>query len=178
MELTWTLRAYINAFISTDSYNAEAKKAFSNWEQIYVRLQRASTRVRGWIGTLGDLLPDALKFEGIAHDHAFPLNEMAEQSRYMMSQLEEELAAELGLSGAGAWSKLQGTVTSQLGVDFELDGTVKKLPMPALINLRNHPDEATRKRAYEAEMNTWETVKEPIAAAMNGVKGYVNTLNP
>jgi hypothetical protein len=27
MELTWTLRAYINAFISTDSYNAEAKKS-------------------------------------------------------------------------------------------------------------------------------------------------------
>jgi pepF/M3 family oligoendopeptidase len=177
MELTWTLRAYINAFTSTDSYNAEAKKAFSNWEKTYVRLQRASTRVRGWIGTLGDLLSDALKFEGIAHDHAFPLYEMAEQSRYMMSQLEEELAAELGLSGAGAWSKLQGTVTSQLGVDFDLDGTVSKLPMPALINLRNHPDEATRKRAYEAEMNAWETVKEPIAAAMNGVKGYVNTLN-
>jgi oligoendopeptidase F len=68
-------------------------------------------------------------------------------------------------------------VTSQLGVEFELDGTVKKLPMPALINLRNHPDEATRQRAYEAEINAWETVKEPITAAMNGVKGYVNTLN-
>lgn len=177
MELSWTLRAYINAFTATDSYNAEAKKAFSYWEQSYVRLQRANTRIRGWIGMLGDQVPGALKFKGIAHDHAFPLYEMAEQSRYMMSQGEEELAAELGLSGAGAWSKLQGTVTSQLGVEFELDGTVKKLPMPALINLRNHPDEATRRRAYEAEINAWETVKEPITAAINGVKGYVNTLN-
>jgi pepF/M3 family oligoendopeptidase len=177
MELSWTLRAYINAFITTDSYNAGAKKAFSGWEQSYVRLQQANTRIRGWIGMLGDLLPAALKFEGIAQDHAFPLYEMAEQSKYMMSQVEEELAAELGLSGAGAWSKLQGTVTSQLSVDFELDGAVKKLPMPALINLRNHPDEAARRRAYEAEMNAWETVKEPIAAAMNGVKGYVTTLN-
>jgi pepF/M3 family oligoendopeptidase len=177
MELSWTLRAYINAFTATDSYHAEAKKAFSYWEQSYVRLQRANTRIRGWIGMLGVLLPEALKSKGIAHDHAFPLYEMAEQSRYMMSQGEEELAAELGLSGAGAWSKLQGTVTSQLGVEFELDGTVKKLPMPALINLRNHPDEATRQRAYEAEINAWETVKEPITAAMNGVKGYVNTLN-
>jgi pepF/M3 family oligoendopeptidase len=64
-----------------------------------------------------------------------------------------------------------------LSVDFELDGKVKKLPMPALINLRNHLDETTRKRAYEAELNAWETVKEPIAAALNGVKGYVSTLN-
>jgi oligoendopeptidase F len=177
MENSWTLRAYINAFVATDSYNSEAKKAFSKWEQSYVRLQRASTRFRGWVGMLGNSLPDALKFEGIAKDHAFPINEMAEQSKYMMSQEEEELAAELGLSGAGAWSKLQGTVTSQLGIEFELDETFKKMPMPALINLRNHPDETTRRRAYEAEMEAWETVKEPIAAALNGVKGYVNTLN-
>ncbi len=177
MELSWTLRTYINTFTATDSYNAEAKKAFSNWEQSYVRLQQANTRIRGWIGTLGHLLPEALKFEGVAQSHAFPLNEIAEQSKYMMSQAEEELAAELGLSGAGAWGKLQGTVTSQLNVEFELDGTVKKIPMPALINLRNHPDETTRRRAYKAEMNAWETVKEPITAAMNGVKGYVNTLN-
>jgi oligoendopeptidase F len=34
-----------------------------------------------------------------------------------------------------------------------------------------------RKRAYEAEMKAWEEIKEPIAAAMNGIKGTVNTLN-
>jgi len=177
MELSGTLRSYINAFTATDSYNAKAKKAFSRWEQSYVRLQQALARIRGWIGDLGDLLPEALKFKGSAQYHEFVLGEIAEQSKYMMSQVEEELAAELGLSGAGAWSKLQGTVTSQLSVDFEVDGEVKRLPMPALINLHNHPDEPTRRRAYQAEMAAWETVKEPLAAAMNGVKGYVTTLN-
>ena len=49
--------------------------------------------------------------------------------------------------------------------------------MPALINLRSHPDEDTRKRAYEAENVAWAKVKEPLAACMNGVKGEVNTLN-
>ena len=32
IELSSTLRAYITAFTATDSYNAEGKKAFSNWE--------------------------------------------------------------------------------------------------------------------------------------------------
>ena len=41
-ELMWTLRAYINAFSATDSYNAEAKKAFSNWEGLYVRFQQSN----------------------------------------------------------------------------------------------------------------------------------------
>ena len=125
--LTFTLRSYINSFVSTDSYNAPAKKAFSTWEKHYVRLQQITNRVRAWVGSLGTALPKALEIEGEAREHAFSLLEIAEQSRYMMSQIEEELAAELGLSGAGAWSKLQGTVTSQLGVDFEMDGENKKL---------------------------------------------------
>jgi pepF/M3 family oligoendopeptidase len=178
MEISWTLRAYINAFSATDSYNAAAKKVMSTWEQSYVRMQQSTTRIRGWIGSLGELLPEILKHEGAAQGHAFSLQEIADQSQYMMSQVEEELAAELGLSGAGAWSKLQGTVTSQLSTELEVDGEVKTLPSPALINVRrNHPDEATRRRAYEAEMAAWESVKEPLAATLNGVKGYVITLN-
>jgi pepF/M3 family oligoendopeptidase len=50
--------------------------------------------------------------------------------------------------------------------------------MPALINImQHHPDQATRKRAYEKEVATWETVQESLAAAMNGIKGTANTLN-
>jgi oligoendopeptidase F len=78
------------------------------------------------------------------------LKEAADQSKYLMSEAEESLAVELSLSGGNAWDKLQGTVTSQLSVDFELDGEPQKLPMPALINLRSHPDEETRHRAYDA----------------------------
>ena len=84
------------------------------------------------------------------------LREAAEQSKYLMSEPEEMLAAEMSLSGGNAFGKLQGTVTSQLSVDFELDGKTEKLPMPALINLRSHPDEVTRRRAYEAENNAWD----------------------
>jgi pepF/M3 family oligoendopeptidase len=48
--------------------------------------------------------------------------------------------------------------------------------MPALINLRAHADEGTRRRAYEAENKAWEGVKETLAACLNGVKGETNTL--
>jgi len=177
MELSFTLRAYINAFLSTDSYNQKAKKTFSLWEQNYVRLQNITTKVKGWIGSLETLLPELLNLDGVAKKHAFAITEIAQQSKYLMTQAEEELAAELGISGAGAWSKLQGTLTSQLSVDFTQDGETTKLPMPAIINLRNNPDESVRRRAYETEIAAWDTIKEPIAASMNGVKGYVATLN-
>jgi pepF/M3 family oligoendopeptidase len=172
-----TLRAYIAAFLSTDSYNAEAQRAMSIFQQAGVRLQQAQTRIEGWIGGLGESLEQAIPLGQLTHSHAFALRETAEQSQYMMSEAEEALAAELSVSGAEAWNKLQGTVTSQLTVDFEMDGEINKMPAPALINLRNHPDEAIRRRGYEAEMAAWESVKEPLAAALNGVKGTVNTIN-
>jgi pepF/M3 family oligoendopeptidase len=172
-----TLRAYISSFVSTDSYNTEAMRAMSIFQQKGVRLQQANTRIEGWIGGLGGLLDEAIDIGELTKSHAFALREIAQQSVYMMSQAEEDLAAELSLSGANAWSKLQGTVTSQLNVDFELDGDTRKMPAPALINLRTHPDETTRRRAYDTEMAAWESVKEPLAAALNGVKGAVNTLD-
>jgi len=54
---------------------------------------------------------------------------------------------------------------------------MQKLPMPALINLRSHPDAETRRRAFEAENQAWDGVRETLAACMNGVKGAVNTLD-
>jgi pepF/M3 family oligoendopeptidase len=94
-----------------------------------------------------------------------------------MSDVEESLAAELSLSGASAWSKLQRMLTSRIVVDLEIDGTVRSLPMPALINLRSHPEEPVRRRAWEAELREWRRLKEPLAACMNGVKGFADTLN-
>jgi pepF/M3 family oligoendopeptidase len=172
-----TLSAFVGSFTTTDSYNKDARRIESEIELHGVHLRKQAVAFRGWIEGIGKQLPELLKQDGIIGDHAYFLQESFEQSKYQMEPAEEALAADLSLSGANAWGKLQGTVVSQLSVDFELDGEMQKMPMPALINLKGHPDEAVRKRAYEAEMAAWETAEEPLAAAMNGVKGEVNTLD-
>ena len=176
-DLSANLRSYLHSFISTDSHNTTALRLQSEFEQANVRLQKLGTRFSAWVGTLASHLPEMIQADPTVAAHAFMLKETAEQSKFLMSAPEEALAAELNLSGANAWSKLQGTVTSQLTVDFELDGKIQKLPMPALINLHSHPDADVRKRAHAAEMQAWQSVREPLAASMNGVKGTVNTLN-
>ena len=174
--LSGTLGAYIGSFVTTDSRNQTAARLQSELEQINVRQAKAITQFRAWIGGLGDKLDKAIETNPAARAHAFTLKETRDQAKYMMSEAEEVLAAELTLSGGRAFNKLQGKLTSQLSVEFELDGKLQKLPMPALINLRSHPDEATRRRAYEAENKAWEGVKETLAACLNGVKGETNTL--
>jgi len=172
-----TIAAYVGSFVSTDSYNTTAKRLESELEMIGVRLQKQEVLFRGWIGTVKEMLPSIMAVPGPAKEHAFHLRETAEQSRYLMSDVEEALAAELELSGANAWSKLQGTVCSQLTVEFEMDGKKQKLPITALQNLNHNPDPDVRRRAYEAELAAWESVREPLAAALNGVKGSAITLD-
>ena len=177
MTLSATLGAYVRSFVATDSYDALAKRRLSELEKMNVRLVDARTRFQALLGRRSDELESVIDGHPTAAEHAFALREMARQSRYLMSPAEEALAAELSLSGAQAWAKLQGTVTSQLNVEFELDGRLERRPITAIINLRSHPDAAVRERAYQAELEAWKRVEEPLAAAMNGVKGTVSTLN-
>ncbi len=180
IQLVATLRAYISSYVSTDSYNLTARRLMSELEPLFVRLQRAEVLFLGWIGTAAqqtETLEAALAEQGSAKEHAFYLKESVEQSRYLMSEAEETLAAELSLSGLVAWGKLQGVVTTQLKVPFERDGQVKDLPITVLQNLRTDPDGEVRRQAYEAELAAWKSVQEPLAACLNGVKGTQATLN-
>ncbi len=177
-ELSNTIEPFIYSFVSTDSHNKDAMRALSEYEQLSVQTSVLNTKFQAWAGKLGKAaVKKAAKTNASAKAHEFILNEAVEQSKYMMSEAEEILAAEMTLSGGNAFGKLQGTVTSQMSVDFELDGKMQKMPMPALINLRSHPDEATRHRGYDAENIAWEGVKETLAACMNGVKGESITLD-
>ncbi len=178
LDLSITLGGYVRSFVTTDSFNAAAKRQLSQLDQYSVRRQRVFVRFQGWLGEHAALLPGALAQPGPAADHAYFLNELAEQSRYLMSEAEESLAAELGISGGTAWNKLQGTVTSQLTAPLEINGRTQTLPITAIQNLMWHdPDPEVRRQAYEVEVAAWASVREPLAAALNGIKGTIITLN-
>jgi oligoendopeptidase F len=175
--LSATIGPFIYSYVTTNSRDKVAMKTRSEFEQASLPMDQLMTQFTAWLGKIAPKLDKVVANDKSAKAHEFMLREAAEQSQYLMSEEEEALAAELSLSGGNAFKKLQGTVTSQLCVDFEVDGKTEKLPMPALINLRSHPDEATRHRAYDAENKAWEEVKETLASCLNGVKGETNTLN-
>ena len=178
LRLAVTMEAYLSGFVTTDSRDTQAQKALSVIEQIFVRLTQQETLFQAWIGAQVDRLPHVIGHNEVVKQHAFILNEAAEQSRYLMSSAEENLAAELNLSGAFAWQKLQGVITSQLSWDIEDEkGETKKLPMTAIINLRSHSEEVMRRRGYEAEIAAWGSVENQVAACFNGVKGAVGVLD-
>ena len=176
-DLAGTINPYITSFTTTDSRNKLAARIESEFEQAYLPLRNLYVQFQGWLGEIAPALDKSFEHGASAKAHAFMLKEAADQSKYLMSESEETLAAELSLSGGNAFSKLRSKTVSQVTVDFELDGEMQKMPAPALINLRTHADEDVRRRGYEAENKAWKSVEETLAACLNGVKGEVITLN-
>lgn len=172
------IRAYLHAFLTTDSRNEIANRKNSEFEKVFLDVQTLLLNFQIWLGNLSeDGIDVIVKSDDYCAIHEFALRTLKKQSRYLMKADLEELSNELSLSGSQAWTKLQGSITSQLTADFVVDGKVEKLPIPALINFRSHPEEAIRKRAYEVEMRAWSTVEVPLAAALNGVKGTTITID-
>jgi pepF/M3 family oligoendopeptidase len=181
LALAGTIRAFLYGYISTDSFNTLAKRKESEFERITVQIHKQEVLFKGW---LGEVVKQGIDLGGLiaanpaVKDHNFFLQETVEQSKYLMSDEEEALASDLSLSGGSAWQKLQGTVTSQISVPFEREGVIEDIPIAELQNIRSYdPDEQTRRRAFEAEIRAWESMREPLAACMNGVKGTVLTHN-
>ncbi|MEO8288576.1 MAG: M3 family oligoendopeptidase [Chloroflexota bacterium] len=171
-----TLSAYIQCILSTDTRDSVALNRFSEMQGQSLRISQLGTRWTAWIGSLD--VEELIKRSPLAADHAYNLGKARRRATHLMSPAEENLAAELNLSGGSAWEKLHMSVASQLSVPVTMpDGEARTLPMSVVRNLASDPDREVRRVAYEAELEGWKSVAVPLAAALNSVKGEVNTLS-
>jgi len=168
------IHAYLALEVSVDSRNDVAQAGLSRLMQESVGLANLQTRITAWLGTVD--ADELLARSQQAREHEYAIRRAQIQAQHLMSQPEEDLAAELSLPGQVAWGKLHGDVTSRLMVTLELDGEERRLPMSEVRNLATSPDRDVRRRAYEAEVAAWEQAAVPLAGALNSVKGATNVL--
>jgi pepF/M3 family oligoendopeptidase len=100
------------------------------------------------------------------------LNNIKRDSSHLLSDKEETILAKLELSGASAWSDLQSSLTSGMKVRYEGED----ITLSAVRNLAYSPDAEVRKKAFEAELAAYDSVKESVAFALNSIKQQVLTV--
>jgi pepF/M3 family oligoendopeptidase len=169
------VQVYMYSFLTTDSRNTAVQAKFSILQQSLAKLSLIGTRFTAWVGSID--VEGLLQKSALAAEHTFALRQAKIQAQHLMSPAEEALASELSLTGRSAWNKMFNNVTSQLTVTVEIDGEEKTLPLPAAQNLYYNPDRAVRQRAYEAINKALASVTEPMAMALNSIKGETLTLS-
>jgi oligoendopeptidase F len=170
-----TLRAFINSFVTTDAANDTAQMRLSELQTAMVTLEQLRARYTAWVGTLD--AEALLAASAVAREHAFMIRKSHVLARHQMPEGEENLAADLQPASLAGWARLHGDATSLLSVTLTLRGEVQTLPMSAVRALAHDPDREVRRAAYEAELRAWENVAVPLAAALNGIKGWQHVLN-
>ncbi|MGY2894528.1 M3 family oligoendopeptidase [Deinococcus sp. UYEF24] len=165
------VRAYAQAFVTTDSRDDLAQAKASELGTLVQPLGDLSTRYSAWLGGLD--LEDLKTHSELASSHSYSLERAQHAAQHQMSPAEEALASELSSSSNEAWNKLHGNVCSLLTA--EVNGAM--LPVTAIRNLASDDSAAVRAEAYAAELKLWQQAEVPLAAALNGVKGRVNVLN-
>lgn len=170
------LSSYSELVFSVDAANSDAKKYEELLEVKMTALTKSQTMFTKWLASLENL-HDHIEVSGLLKAHSFYLYETVASSRYMLADDVEVAIAKMKNTGSTAWTQLWNVLTANHLVEIEIDGKKKKLPLPLVRNMAYDKESNVRKRAFEAELRSYETFNESAAAALNGIKGEVITLS-
>ena len=166
--------AYLGCMTSVNANDALAQAEESRLNVESVALDKLMTRYVAWVGSSdADALISA---SSVAKSYEYAVRRAAYQEQHLMSEAEEALASELAPAAITGWAKLHGNLTALLSVEVEVEGEKKPYPMSQVRSMASDSRREVRKAAYEAEIEAWKAATTPLAAALNGVKGYQHTL--
>lgn len=170
-----TIRGFVSGYTSVDSRNEAANARESELRMLFARVSMIVSRCTAWFGSLDT--EKLIERSDVAKEHAYALRQAKIEATHLMSQPEEDLAAQMAISGGHAWGKLHDDLSSQILVEVEKElGKPVLLAMTEVRNLQIDPDRGVRQRAHNAELAAWKQWETPLAATLNGVKGQHLTL--
>ncbi|MDR1178570.1 MAG: M3 family oligoendopeptidase, partial [Spirochaetaceae bacterium] len=175
-DLSENLRSYAEAVYSTNTADSGALNEINALETLVLPFNRALVLFRKRLAERESLILSLLEEDEELAGQGFFLREAIQRARYQMEGDLEDLANDLRRSGADAWSRLYDALSSSLGVLWDKE-TGETKTVSALRDLAFHPDRSIREKAYHAELEAWASAETPLAAALNGIKGWALTVD-
>ena len=104
--------SYLYGHTTTDATDAAAAGALSRYQASVAPFATLDSRFDAWLARLP--LAELVERSPLAADHAYALERGAIAAKHQMGEAEEDLAAELSLTGGRAWAKLHADLTARL----------------------------------------------------------------
>lgn len=165
------LFSFASLTLATDASNEEAQQMMDQLMRFSVEISLLNSdyvRYLGKIDHLDELIEKSEKLQSIA----FSLRQNQEAAAHLIAEGVEEWILKMSLTGGDAFSTLRDKLDATLTVDVNGES----MPLSAARGLAYHPDAATRKAAYEGELQAYTKIDIPMAACLNSIKGEALTL--
>lgn len=173
-DLYWSLFAYSVLIFRADTKNKRAIQMREDLQQKKSEFLKSTTAFEKWTRSLQNL-KELISESKLLEEHSFYLNNIAEGSKYSLSEKEEVAIAIMKSTGSNAWNRLYSQLTSSLLIDINVDGKNKKLTLPVINRMLSDKDEETRKNAYLSRIKAYKKIEDTAAACLNGIKGeFIN----
>ncbi len=175
-DLEETLGSYAYSRYSTATTDSKALAELNRLEEMGLPLKRAGVLFRNALSSRKGDVESLIGSDPGISGYAFHLREEILWASRQMSPELEDLAEDLNRAGGDAWGRLQDQVSSTAAMVWD-ETTGERKTTVQLRALATDPDRAVREKAWDLELKAWDQMKLPLAAALNGVKGFTVTLN-
>lgn len=159
------LNSYISLNLSVDTTNATALKYSDQLDDLLASFIKDDILNRRWLASFN---LDSLESKLIS-EHLFILKEIQNNQKYVLDETSESIIAHMQNTGSNAFSKLKDQLISSIEVIIDK----QSYPLTEVLNMAYSKDKEIRKKAYEAEISSYQDKEQALAACLNGIKGEV-----
>lgn len=170
--LTAKLGYYLQLSHSADTSNSKLSSLIGQLEELTSNLAKSEAKVTRFISEIPELM-NLVKSDDKLRGYEFYFAKLLREASHTLSEEVEEVIAKLNQSAASAWSMLQQYVTSTVVVNYQ----GKEVTLSDIRNLANDKDATVRKEAYEAELLSYDKIKDSVCFSLNNIKSQVNTIS-
>jgi pepF/M3 family oligoendopeptidase len=168
------LSAYAEAVYIANTEDERARAEINKIETLSLPLGKNTVIFRDILAANKEQVLKIALIDKRLEPYKYFLSEMIEKAAFQMESRLEDLANDLCRSAGDAWTRLHEALASTTSAQWDENGEKTVTELRSLVN---NNDRDIRRRAYEAELAAWKTVEIPMAAALNGVKGYAITVD-
>lgn len=170
--LSAKLGSYLQLRHSADTSNATLSSLIGQLDDLISNLAKSDAKVTRFISEIPDVM-NLVKSDEKLRSYEFFFEKLLREASHTLSEEVEEVIAKLNQSSASAWSMLQQYVTSTVSVTYQ----GKEVTLSDIRNMAYNKDAMVRKEAYEAELVSYEKIKDSVCFSLNNIKSQVNTIS-
>ena len=156
---------YSNLRYSANTADTEAASNMGRIMGMLSEIAAPTAKISKVIAGYADL-EEVIDREESLLEYKYLLTNIRRDSKYLLGDREETVFAKMNISGASAWSDLHSNLTSNVKASYEGE----EITLSSVRNLAYDKNPEVRRKAYEAELECYERIKEPVAFALNSIK--------
>jgi oligoendopeptidase F len=166
------LSSYLSCMGAADARDEGVRRETARLASLRAELEKLFVAVQAQLGVASDEAFDALCARPEVAPLRYALTRLRARAATMMPAELERLAADLGVTGLGAWGRLYDRITGSL--TFELvrpSGDRERLPVAMVRTCLEDPDAEVRAAAQRGAAAAFESVADSVAACLNAISG-------